>query len=186
MIGNSKEILDRCQQNLHESISNQNNNIFDPKNRNVNSDEINVRFREIDNINLWLWIEMEHPPDKDEIEGLEEVIRSWFILGKLGAYDSFRLHAHNHSGPLQDLRYDSKSNHNSQIQTNSSISLATSHFHQLGDLQYKGCWCRIWVDIGNADNLCFDILINALRQFSHKFVGVKQCYIGGVNDVRPL
>lgn len=144
-----------------------------------------MQFREIDNINLWLWIEMRVPPDKDEIEGLEEIVRSWFILGKLGAYDGFRLPAHNHAGALQHLNYNA--NGNSENNNNSSsISLATSHFHQLGDMQYKGRWCRIWVDIGNADNLCFDILINALRQFSHQFVAIKQCYIGGVNEVTTM
>ena len=105
-----------------------------------------VTYRTIDNINLWLWFEMDAPPEKDEIEGirridpvvshsltlslslcvcereklqplmrilhhrlcvcvrsitqlmragLEEVVRSWFILGKLGSYDSFHLYAHN-------------------------------------------------------------------------------------------
>ena len=29
-----------------------------------------VTYRTIDNINLWLWFEMEAPPEKDEIEGI--------------------------------------------------------------------------------------------------------------------
>ena len=29
-----------------------------------------VTYRTIDNINLWLWFEMEMPPEKDEIEGM--------------------------------------------------------------------------------------------------------------------
>ena len=35
-------------------------------------------------------------------------------------------------------------------------------------MQTKGRWLRIWVDIGSADSIAFDMLVNALRGYHEK------------------
>ena len=196
--GNTRQILERCQENLRESrdgagdLGGLGGSTQGADGGNASVKPMSVRFRSIDNINLWLWVELDSPPERDVVEGVEEVITSWFILGKLGAYDAFGLHAHGHDGALEGMDYDGMTRgrmgleYTADMASGGGVGMATAHFHQLGELQYKGPWCRIWVDIGNADNLCFDILINSLRQFSYQFASIRQVCIGGVNEVRPM
>lgn len=144
-----------------------------------------VSFRAIDNINLWLWFELENPPEKDEVEGLEEVIRCWFMLGKLGSYDALNLFAHNRESSLAGTSY-SPSPISSADASSSGLISTTACFHQLGELQVKGRWLRVWVDIGSADSIAFDMLVNALRGFHDKFCTIRQVFIGGTNDDWPI
>ena len=45
----------------------------------------------------------------------------------------------------------------------------------------RGSWCRFWVDMGTADELALDVLINSLAQFSREYAGIARAVIGGVN-----
>ena len=38
------------------------------------------------------------------------------------------------------------------------------------------------VDLGTADELSIDILINSLTQLSREYLGIKQLVVGGYND----
>lgn len=40
---------------------------------------------------MQLWFEMYRPPSSKEAELLEEVLASWFMLGRLGAYNTQNL-----------------------------------------------------------------------------------------------
>ena len=42
-------------------------------------------------------------------------------------------------------------------------------FHAMGGPEYKGKWARAWFDLGSADELCVDVLINAFIQFSREY-----------------
>lgn len=50
-----------------------------------------ITFREVDVFDLWVWIEMLVPPSERERELLASTVRSWFVVGKLGGYNSGNL-----------------------------------------------------------------------------------------------
>jgi len=45
-----------------------------------------VRFRECDWFDLWIWIKFNEAPSQQEKQLLDEVFNSWFLLGKLGRF----------------------------------------------------------------------------------------------------
>eukprot|EP00959_Pyramimonas_sp_CCMP1952_P184584 3859593-Pyramimonas_sp.AAC.3 len=55
-------------------------------------------------------------------------------------------------------------------------------FHNMDEVEYEGNWARFWIDLGTADELSIDILINSLTQLSREYVGIKQLVVGGYND----
>ena len=54
--------------------------------------------------------------------------------------------------------------------------------HNLGQLEYQGEWARCWVDLGTADSMAIDVLINALNQIDIDVVQLETLLIGGIND----
>ena len=56
------------------------------------SDELpTIAFRQINPFRLWVWIEFNQPPSAKDQELLESVVKAWFMLGKLGGYNSGNL-----------------------------------------------------------------------------------------------
>ncbi|MFM7887039.1 MAG: DUF3531 family protein, partial [Pseudanabaena sp.] len=47
-----------------------------------------VRFRECDWFDLWIWIKFNEAPSQQEKQLLDEVFNSWFLLGKLGGFNA--------------------------------------------------------------------------------------------------
>lgn len=72
--------------------------------------------------------------------------------------------------------------------------------HELSEIETNGLWARIksisnsvWIhefsfrlDMGTADELCLDVLINTILTFSKEYVGIKNLIIGGVNKDWPV
>eukprot|EP00878_Enallax_costatus_P018782 GHUV01019794.1.p3 GENE.GHUV01019794.1~~GHUV01019794.1.p3 ORF type:complete len:117 (-),score=34.47 GHUV01019794.1:1304-1654(-) len=50
-----------------------------------------ITFRDVDVFDMWVWIEMLVPPSERERELLQNTVRSWFVVGKLGGYNSGNL-----------------------------------------------------------------------------------------------
>ena len=46
--------------------------------------------------------------------------------------------------------------------------------HECTDVEFKGSWARFHLDMGTADELAFDILINMLVGFSAEVAGFTQ------------
>lgn len=46
--------------------------------------------------------------------------------------------------------------------------------HEITELESRGDWSRFWVDMGTADEMALDILINALAQFSQEYFGIQK------------
>jgi len=57
-----------------------------------------------------------------------------------------------------------------------------SVMHNMGDVEYEDNWARCWLDLGTADAIALDTLINALLQFSKEYVQIEQVVIGGQNE----
>jgi hypothetical protein len=139
-----------------------------------------IRFRDIDPFDTWVWMELYNPPTGAAAEMLQEVVNSWFMLGRLGAYDSSNLQVLYSDGAKSTLEYID--GHGDQGAEPSMGTQLQSTMHDMGEVEYQGSWARFWVDMGTSDELGFDILINALRTFSREHVGIRQIVFGGEND----
>lgn len=133
-----------------------------------------IEFRQIDPFETWIWVEMYSPPTAAHKEMLQEVVNSWFMLGRLGAYDSSNLQVLYSDGVGEAFEHDPSED--------SPENVLSSTMHEMGELEVQGPWARFWVDMGTSDELAFDILINALKTFSKEHVGLRQLVFGGQND----
>lgn len=130
-----------------------------------------VEFRELDDpFETYIWIELYEPAVGGAAEMLQEVVNSWFMLGRLGGYDSSNLQVLYSDGPLE---YEEPDN-----------SL-TSTMHEMTEMEFRGLWGRFCVDMGTCDELAYDILLNALRTFSKEHVAIRTIQIGGDIDDWP-
>jgi hypothetical protein len=50
-----------------------------------------ITFREMDPFDLWVWLEFVVPPAQREKELLQSTLKSWFVVGKLGGFNSQNL-----------------------------------------------------------------------------------------------
>lgn len=135
-----------------------------------------VRFREFNPFDLWIWLEFETIPSPMEQQYIEEVFNSWFYLGKLGAFNAENLQVQDRGVEISYMDYD----------TDIADSIMMAPMHNMGDLQYQGLWGRCWFDLGTSDLIALDILINALTQLDKEYLRVKQLIIGGENEDWPI
>ena len=134
-----------------------------------------VKFREFNPFDLWIWLEFDHVLSPMEKQYIEELFDSWFYLGKLGGFNAENLQ-------IQETGIDiSYMNYNEEYADNAMMSL----MHNMSDIESLGNWCRCWCDIGTSDLVCLDILINSFKQLSKEYINVKQLIIGGENDDWP-
>ena len=131
-----------------------------------------VRFREVDPFNCWIWLRFCNVPSKAEKDYVDGVFDSWYVIGRLGGFNSSNLQSQEEGSDLSWMTYD-----NEEI-SNTLPSL----MHNLGQLEYQGDWARCWVDLGTCDALAIDVLINALYQIHADFVQIEELLIGGVNE----
>ena len=136
-----------------------------------------VRFREVDPFNCWIWLRFAHPPGQGERGYVETAFDSWFFLGKLGGFNAENLQTHEQEGAeLSWMVYEAE-----QAE---SANLAL--MHNLGQLEYQGAWARCWVDLGTSDAIALDVLINTLGQLDRDVVEIEELLIGGVNEDWPV
>jgi hypothetical protein len=135
-----------------------------------------VRFREVDPFNCWIWLRFSHVPGQGERGYVETAFDSWFFLGKLGAYNAENLQAHESGGDLGWLVYEAEE----------ADRAMPALMHSMGGMEYQGPWARCWVDLGTSDGFGLDVLINALRQLDTEVVEIEELLIGGVNDDWPV
>jgi hypothetical protein len=58
-----------------------------------------VVFREVDQFDLWVWLETAAPLTAGEQELLSSALKSWFIIGKLGGYNAQNMQARRRASP---------------------------------------------------------------------------------------
>ncbi|OEL15418.1 hypothetical protein BAE44_0023569 [Dichanthelium oligosanthes] len=98
----------------------------------------------------------------------QRVIQAWYVMGRLGAYNSSNLQLAN-SMLDYDPSYDS----------DEASSVMPSSFHDISDVEFQDNWGRVWVDLGTSDYLALDVLLNCLAQLSSEHLGIKQVVFGG-------
>jgi len=132
---------------------------------------MNVLFREVDPFNCWIWIKFFEIPNQSEKNYIDLVFESWYVLGKLGGFNSENLQSHEVGAELSWMSYDN------ELKSSSLPSL----MHNLGEMEYNNLWSRCWVDFGTSDPLSIDVLINTLRQVSTDYLKIDELIIGGEN-----
>lgn len=137
---------------------------------------LDVRFRDVDPFNCWLWIRFAAPPAPGERAYVETAFESWFYLGKLGGFNAENLQAHEGGVDLSWLEWD-------QEEADRALPAL---MHNMGTMEYQGVWGRCWLDLGTSDALALDVLINTLRQLDQDVVELCELVIGGLNDDWPV
>jgi len=130
-----------------------------------------IQFREFDPFNVWIWIEFWDVPSELEKQYVEEVLNSWFFLGKLGGFNAENLQVQDMGLEISYMEYE---------QDRAEDSLLAL-MHNMGDVEYEGTWARCWFDLGTSDAIALDVLINALQQFNKDYIQLKTLIVGGEN-----
>ncbi|HEY9887949.1 MAG TPA: DUF3531 family protein [Candidatus Obscuribacterales bacterium] len=135
-----------------------------------------IQFRECDFFNLWIWLRFATTPSSLEQQYIDEIMNSWFFLGKLGGYNAENLQVQETGLEISYMHYDAAATGGTLV----------SLMHNMGEVEYEGLWARCWFDLGTTDAIAIDILLNALRQFSADYVGIEEIIIGGENEDWPI
>ncbi len=135
-----------------------------------------IRFREVDPFNCWLWIRFSEPPSQGERNYVDGVFDSWYVIGRLGGFNAENLQVHDAGSDPSWMTY-----------YNDGAELAMpALMHNMGQLEYQNDWGRCWVDLGTSDGVAIDVLINALRQLDSDVVQIEELVVGGVNENWPV
>ena len=135
-----------------------------------------VQFREVDPFNCWIWLRTTDPLSQGERGYVETAFDSWFFLGKLGGFNAENLQTHEEGADLSWIAYDG----------DEAERALPALMHNMGEMEYQGCWARCWVDLGTSDAIALDVLINTLRQLNNDVVEIEQLLIGGFNEDWPI
>jgi hypothetical protein len=135
-----------------------------------------VEFRECDFFDLWIWFEFEEVPSNTEQQYFDEILNSWFLIGKLGGYNAENLQVQDTGHDISYMVYDE------EVASNSMMAL----MHNMNEVEYQGRWGRCWFDLGTSDALALDVLINLLKLFSKEYVAIARVIIGGQNEDWPI
>lgn len=133
---------------------------------------MNVQFREFDPFDVWIWIEFNTVPSEMEKQYMEEVLNSWFFIGKLGGFNAENLQVQDVGLEISQMEYDD------DLADSSMVAL----MHNMGEVEYECNWGRCWFDLGTSDAIALDVLITALRQFSKDYVVLESLIVGGENE----
>ena len=137
---------------------------------------MDIRFREVDPFNCWLWIRFSEPPSQGERNYVDGVFDSWYVIGRLGGFNAENLQVHDAGSDLSWMTYDN----------DGAESAMPALMHNMGQLEYQNDWGRCWVDLGTSDGVAIDVLINALRQLDSDVVQIEELVVGGVNENWPV
>ena len=137
---------------------------------------MDIQFREFNSFDLWIWLGFETVISEQEKQYLEEAFNSWFFLGKLGGFNAENMQVQEAGYELSYLSYD----------LDSSSSNLKALMHNMGEIEYEGCWARCWFDLGTSDAIALDVLLNVLQQVNTEFIEIQQVFIGGENSEWPL
>ncbi|GAX35576.1 DUF3531 family protein [Nodularia sp. NIES-3585] len=135
-----------------------------------------IQFREVNPFDVWIWLKFTTIPSGREKQYIEEVFNSWFYLGKLGAFNAENLQVQETGLEISYMDYDPEGYDKSLL----------ALMHNMGEFEYEGQWARCWFDMGTADAVALDILINALKQLNQEYVTIEELYIGGENEDWPV
>ena len=132
-----------------------------------------VEFRECNWSDLWIWFEFSTVPAEGEKQYLEQVLESWYTIGMLGGYNATSMSVQEEGLDISFMTYDSEAEQ------------LPSLMHNMGTVEYEGCWARCWFDLGTADAMALDVLINTVNRLSLEYVGIERIVVGGQTEEWP-
>ena len=135
-----------------------------------------ILFRDVDPFNCWIWIRFADVPSSGEQNYVDGIFDSWYVIGKLGGFNSENLQVHECSDGISWMTYN-------QEELESALPAL---MHNIGELEYNGSWSRCWVDLGTSDSIAIDVLINAFRHIDSDIVRIEELRIGGINEDWPI
>lgn len=162
---------DMTRQNKHASLENEYKQMYTE--RTGLDQPMNVYFKEFRPFDVWIWFEFYQELVPSEESMLQECLRSWFMVGRLGGYNAANLQLS--TNVKDDLSYFKYDNEHCE-------ETLDSYLHCMRDLETTGNRARIWLDLGTCDETCLDILINMLNSFSREHAGIKSLTIGGESE----
>ncbi|CAI8594585.1 unnamed protein product [Vicia faba] len=127
-----------------------------------------VTFRDFNPLDSFIWFELYGSPTDRDVNLIGSVIQGWYVMGRVGAFNSSNLQMSN-SSMEHDPLYDS----------DKGFKVMPSSFHDIGDVEFQDNWGRVWVDLGTADYFAIDVLLNCLTCLSSEYLGIQQIVFGG-------
>ncbi|XP_020239620.1 uncharacterized protein LOC109818537 isoform X2 [Cajanus cajan] len=127
-----------------------------------------VTFRDFNPLDSYIWFELFGPPSDRDVNLIGNVIQSWYVMGRLGAFNSSNLQLANSSMEYDPL-YDA----------DKGFKVMPSSFHDISDIEFQDNWGRVWVDLGTSDYFAIDVLLNCLTVLSSEYLGIQQVVFGG-------
>ncbi|KAJ7969430.1 DUF3531 domain-containing protein [Quillaja saponaria] len=127
-----------------------------------------VSFRDFNPLDSYIWFELYGSPSDRDVDLIGSVIQSWYVMGRLGAFNSSNLQLANSSMDYNPL-YDA----------DKGFKVMSSSFHDIGDIEFQDNWGRVWVDLGTCDYFAIDVLLNCLTVLSSEYFGIQQIVFGG-------
>merc|ERR1712151_1232439 len=127
--------------------------------------------------NVMVWVKFRDNPTVSTQETFATVVKSHYICGKLGGFNSG--HFHIFSAGWTDLEEGKMMKYKDETAGNPAC------LHGLSGIEVKGRYARFFLDIGSADELSLEILLNMLIGFSRDIVPLDQVIIGGAKSERP-
>ncbi|XP_017219973.1 uncharacterized protein LOC108197018 [Daucus carota subsp. sativus] len=127
-----------------------------------------VSFRDFNPVDSYIWFELLGAPSDRDVDLIGSVIQSWYVMGRLGAYNQSNLQLANSSMEYNPL-YDA----------DKGFTVMPSSFHDISNVDFQDNWGRVWVDLGTSDFFAVDVLLNCLTALSSEYVGLKQVVFGG-------
>ncbi|KAL6130177.1 hypothetical protein ACLB2K_068558 [Fragaria x ananassa] len=127
-----------------------------------------VSFRDFNPLDSYIWFEFFGSLSDRDVDLFGSVIQSWYVMGRLGAFNSTNLQLANSSmeyNPLYDV--------------DKGFKVMPSSFHEISDIEFQDNWGRVWVDLGTADYFAVDVLLNCLTVLSSEYIGIQQIVFGG-------
>ncbi|GMN52694.1 hypothetical protein TIFTF001_021820 [Ficus carica] len=127
-----------------------------------------VSFRDFNPVDSYIWFELYGSPSDRDVDLIGSVIQSWYVMGRLGSFNSTNLQLANSSMDFDPL-YDSEK----------GFKVMPSSFHDISDIEFQDNWGRFWVDLGTSDYFAIDVLLNCLTVLSSEYLGIQQIVFGG-------
>ncbi|KAG2334420.1 hypothetical protein Bca52824_005600 [Brassica carinata] len=127
-----------------------------------------VSFRDFNPVDSFIWFELYGSPSDRDVDLIGSVIQAWYVMGRLGAFNTSNLQLANSSMEYNPL-YDAEK----------GFKVMPSSFHDISDVQFQDNWGRVWVDLGTSDIFALDVLLNSLTVMSSEYLGIQQVIFGG-------
>lgn len=127
-----------------------------------------VSFRDFNPLDSYIWVELFGSPSDRDVDLFGSVIQAWYVMGRLGAFNSSNLQLANSSMEYNPL-YDA----------DKGLKVMPSSFHDISNVEFQDNWGRFWVDLGTSDVFAIDVLLNCLTVLSSEYLGIQQVVFGG-------